>query len=119
MTTFPRHLRNNHDATDGALIRFNGMAYALEIVADEIPPNEPKSCRHWQAFYALLNNLVDQHDTIMRLREIEWVGIGGEPGGLREFTAAEVARARGQSAPEAMIEIPVAGLDSAATGRLE
>lgn len=110
MTTIPAHLRDNYDRTDSALIRFTGMAYALEIVADEIMPDEPKSSRRWQAFYALVNDLVDQHDKIMRNRTLEWVGIGGQPGESRDFTAAEISRARGQTEPEAMIEIPAFGL---------
>jgi len=92
--TVPRHLRDNHDNTDEAMIRFNGLAYALEIVGDEIPEGATKAASHWQAFYALLNELIDKHETIMRMRSLEWIGMGGNSTG-ESFTEAEIAKARG------------------------
>ena len=89
----PKHLRANHEATEAALIRFNGLACALEIVADEIPEGAPKSAPHWRAFYALVNELVDKNDLIDHLRSMEWAGLGGNNG----LSESEVRRARGEA----------------------
>jgi hypothetical protein len=101
--TIPQHVRDNYEATDAALIRFNGLAYALEIVADEIPDSAPKSANHWHAFYALMNELVEKHDTIMHLRSQEWAGLGGSGEGL---TDDEIRRARGEPPAEPLVSVP-------------
>jgi hypothetical protein len=101
MSNVPDHVRDNYNATDSALIRFNGLAYALEIVADDIPEGAPKSSTYWQAFTALMNELVEKQDTIMHLRTLEWVGLGGNSPGVTE---AELARARGETV--GMVSVP-------------
>ena len=102
--TIPEHLTANHAATDEALIRLNGLAYALEIVADEIPDTARKSSNHWQAFYALMNELVEKHRTLDRLRSMEWAGIGGSGHSL---TDDEIRRARGQQPAEPLVSVPI------------
>lgn len=102
--TILEHLRANHEATDEALIRLNGLAYALEIVADEIPNNAPKSSRQWQAFIALMNELVEKHRTVDRLRSIEWAGLGG---GGHSLTEDEIRRARGEPQAEPLVSVPI------------
>lgn len=91
--TIPQHIRDNHEATDAALIRCNGLICALEIVGGEIPEGAPKTSMPWQAFNALVNELVDSYDRIMRMRSFEWVGLGGNSS---EFTDVEIAKARGE-----------------------
>jgi hypothetical protein len=89
----PAHIRRNHEATDTALIRLEGLAYALELVADDLTPDTPKSAKQWAAFYALAHQLGDQNEEVQRLREIEWVGQGGAN---EDFTEVEIAKARGE-----------------------
>jgi hypothetical protein len=101
--TIPQHLRANHEATEAALIRFSGLARALEIVADEIPEGAPKSAPCWHAFYALLNELVDKNDTIDHLRSMEWAGLGGNNG----LSEADIRRARGEAQSEPMVSVPI------------
>ena len=92
--TIPEHQRRNHDATDTAWIRLEGLAYALQLVADNLDPETPRSDRLWAAFYALQNQVGDLAATVRHLRRLEWAGLGGNTPGLTEV---EIATARGEA----------------------
>lgn len=89
-----KHHRRNHDETDDALIRMEGLIYALEVVADELRPGTSGSDKEWSAFHALTGQLDDHVREIWRLRRLEWVGIGGKADGMTE---ADIAIARGEA----------------------
>lgn len=103
----PEHVKRNHEAVDTAMISFEGVFAGLMLAYENLPATEDQQGRAWEAFDALLLILEERMQQVMHLRTLEWIGMGGTSSNLPDFTPAEVARARGEAAPEGMMSVPL------------